>query len=113
MTLPDSQIVLGRRSGSGLFGGLWEPLSVEGSRAAMTKFSRTLDAREITLAGRVTHILSHQRLEVLVYRACLSRVPDAKGLPPRYERVSAFSAERLEGLGISTLTRKVLAAAGH
>jgi A/G-specific adenine glycosylase len=113
MTLPDSKIVLGRRSGSGLFGGLWEPLSVEGSRVAMTKLTRALGVEKVTLAGKVKHILSHQRLEVSVYAARVSRAPEATGLPTSYERVSAFSRKKLEELGISTLTRKVLAAAGH
>ena len=112
MTLQDARVVLGRRAGEGLFGGLWEPPSIEGGRDALRKLESLLAIETPVLAGRVKHVLSHQRLEVTVHTARVSEVPDAALFLPAYDRLSAFDPRRFDGLGISTLTRKVLAAAG-
>ena len=108
----DGRVLLARRrSESGLFAGLWEPPSVDGDEAARDDLFGRFPLASTNLAGRVTHVLSHRRLTVDVHAAVLSKAPSRPRLPVVYETSSLFEADALPGLGISTLARKILAAA--
>ena len=56
---------------------------------------------ETESVGTVEHVLTHRRLQVSVYRAL-----GARGTESDTRRL--FSNEELEGVGVSTLTRKLL-----
>ena len=118
-------VLLGQRKADGLFGGMWEPPMVEaaslaearGSFAAFGVGPRVLgDLREL---GRVKHVLSHQKLEVLVAGAEPARawrpvVPASSA----YDRLmwlelgEAGTGSAAAGFGVSTLAKKVLGARG-
>jgi A/G-specific adenine glycosylase len=82
-------VLLARRKEGELFGGLWEPPSVEsdvgkiGSLAARLGVPRA----RIVPAGEVVHVLSHRRLVVSVSR----------GLPGRSERSWPLPGRNLDG----------------
>jgi A/G-specific adenine glycosylase len=86
-----------------LFGGLWGvPMAEDNARAALTEAG--LRARLASApVGEVEHVLTHRRLRVDVYRASAARGSESDTRRP-------FTIEDLEKVGISTLTRKVLAA---
>jgi A/G-specific adenine glycosylase len=85
-----------------LFGGLWGvPMSEAAPRAALTDAG--LSARlQPGPVGRVAHELSHRRLRIDVYRATAARAPES---PTR----KSFTPTALTKVGISTLTKKLLA----
>jgi A/G-specific adenine glycosylase len=90
-----------------LFGGLWGvPMSEGKARSALSEAG--LRAKLGTEpVGQVEHVLTHRRLRVEVYRASAAR-----GEESAVRR--RFTLDGLEGVGISTLTRKLLAVAlGH
>ncbi|HVJ95078.1 MAG TPA: hypothetical protein VM580_35105, partial [Labilithrix sp.] len=96
----------------GLFGGLWEPPSIDGGPSAADDLSSRVPlvapARRV---GRVIHVLSHRRLTVDVHSGILSGWPDTVRLGDVYETVELFDEAAFDGLGISTLARKILAVA--
>jgi len=87
-----------------LFGGLWGvPMTEGGARSALREAG--LQARlGSEPVGEVEHVLTHRRLRIAVYRASGVRGRETK-------RRRAFSADDLESVGISTLTRKLLTTA--
>lgn len=99
------------RGGGTLFGGLWGVPMAETSapdrdqaRAALGDAGASARV-SATAAGVVTHVLSHRRLEVTVFRARALRGEtgdDRRAVP----------LARLADLGIAKLTKKVLAVAG-
>ena len=107
----DGRVLLARRRSAGLFGGLWEPPSLDGDHAARDELFACFPLASSALAGRVTHVLSHRRLTVDVHTGVLSRVPTRPKLPDVYEAADVFDEAALEGLGVSTLARKILGAA--
>jgi A/G-specific adenine glycosylase len=89
-----------------LFGGLWGvPMSAgepdEALRAA--GLCARLRAEQV---GKVEHMLTHRRLRVAIYRATGGRGEESETRRP-------FRVEELDGVGVSTLTRKLLEAAYH
>ncbi|MEM1414583.1 MAG: hypothetical protein AAGH15_06775, partial [Myxococcota bacterium] len=79
----------------------------EAARAALR--AAALGGRvEARARGQVTHVLSHRRLFVEVFRATGARALGAGG----DAALEAFDAEGLDAVGISRLTRKILAAGG-
>lgn len=96
----EGKVLLARRRADGLFGGLWEP--------PMAADFAAFDVEGLKKRGRVVHVLSHRRLTIDVFAATLTREP--KDLPDPYEAAGLFDELALDGLGISTLARKVLAA---
>ncbi len=87
-----------------LFGGLWGlPMSKRGPRQAL--LDAGLSARlSSDSTGIVEHVLTHRRLAIDVYTATgVSGAPSSQG--------RLFSEEELDRVGVSRLTRKVLAAA--
>ncbi|MFT3773252.1 MAG: A/G-specific adenine glycosylase [Minicystis sp.] len=106
-------ILFARRREGGLFGGLWEPpmveaLSIEEARPRFAALGVTLGRARLREAGRVTHVLTHRRMEVVVAagrRAAGSDVGEALGAP--YEKAAWLDPER-PGVGVSTLARKII-----
>ncbi len=107
----DGRILLARRKSAGLFGGLWEPPSIDGDDAATEDLFGRFPLTSTALAGQVTHVLSHRRLTVDVHAGVLSKVPVRPKLPDVYEAAGVFDEAGLADLGISTLARKILRAA--
>ena len=111
-----SRVLLARREEGGLFGGMWEPPMVE---AASLDEARALlaavgiDAKvELRETGKVKHVLSHKELRVAVAAGTFegkAKAPSKLGAP--YEKAAWLDPDDAE-IGISTLARKVLAAAG-
>jgi A/G-specific adenine glycosylase len=118
----EGRILLARRRSEGLFGGLWEPPSIDGSRRTKQTLIDRFPMRATTEhRGSVVHVLSHRRLTVDVHvgelaadvsrgsASAFARKPLV--LPEVYEAADLFDPTALEGLGVSTLARKVLAKA--
>ena len=122
-------LLVGQRRPDLRFGGLWEPPSVdalaetEGEAARSDQAPRETEARaaarvaalagvklgKAVLAGEVTHVLSHRRLEVKVLHAELVSSPTA-GASEEYARFDVVTREQLAERGVATLARKILAA---
>ena len=100
------QLVLVKREGA-LFGGLFAPPMHDGplrehARSALR--SHGIVARlEPRSRARIEHVLSHRRLDVAVWSARAARFDPSAQL-------RAFADDELGAVGISTLTRKILAA---
>jgi A/G-specific adenine glycosylase len=107
----DGRVLLARRRSSGLFGGLWEPPSLDGGARAKTDLCKRFPVGAVEPCGRVIHVLSHRRLTIDVHGARLHGDPTGSVLPDVYEAADLFEEAALEQLGIATLARKVLAAA--
>jgi A/G-specific adenine glycosylase len=108
VTRDGDRVLLGRRSEGALFGGLWEPPMTEASDAATASRDTARFARGAREVGRVTHVLSHRRMDVAVLSGqarARARYPDV------YEEVRFVREADLHQYGISTLARKVLSAA--
>jgi A/G-specific adenine glycosylase len=108
----EERVLLGRRSPGGLFGGLWEPPSAEGPARVRAALVAALPAQNLMRAGAVIHVLSHRRLTVDVLRGDLEGEVSAFDPPAGYDALRAVPCDALERIGVSTLARKVLAAAG-
>lgn len=106
----DGRVLLARRSSTGLFGGLWEPPSIDGDEGARDALFGRFALASHALAGRVTHVLSHRRLTVDVHVGLLAKRPASAALPAGYEALDLFDEGALDGLGVSKLARKILAA---
>jgi len=96
------------RSQQSLFGGLWglpmisrDAFDETDPQGALREagISARLDPEPI---GRVEHVLSHRRMQIDLFRASAAR---GKETPTRRR----FSPTELQRVGISTLTRKLLA----
>nr|WP_275939046.1 A/G-specific adenine glycosylase [Polyangium spumosum] len=111
----EGRFLFARRKEGGLFGGLWEPPMVEAKTAEDAKASLcgagvAIEAKLVE-AGRVEHVLTHRELDVLVLRARVDRPwPLEAPTTAPYERL-AWMERGAEGVGVSTLARKILAAA--
>ncbi len=107
-------ILLARRRPELLFGGLWEPPSVEGAPKMRAQLTAWLPVGKLVRVGTTTHVLSHRKLTIDVLRATLTGkvaigdVPQAAG----YDALRVTSLAEMEDVGISTLTRKILGVAG-
>jgi A/G-specific adenine glycosylase len=110
----DGGILLARRRSERLFGGLWEPPSIDGPPRGRAQLVAWLPIGALKRAGTVEHLLSHRRLSVDVMRADLTGVLGAEDLPANagYDAVRVVGADDLDDLGMATLARKVLAVAG-
>ncbi len=106
-------VLLARRRGDGLFGGLWEPPTGDGEMTALA--SRLgIDAGALEPAGEVVHVLSHRRMQIEVARAPLGRWARRKRWPlpgPEYDAVELVRFEDLAKRPQAALSRKVLAVA--
>jgi len=115
---PEGKVLFARRREGGLFGGLWEPPMVEGSASVVAArphlaalglgLSSGSGRGRLREVGRVTHVLSHRRMEITV-AAGRGATPAAELAAP-YEKAAWLDPEA-PGVGVSTLARKVIAAA--
>jgi A/G-specific adenine glycosylase len=105
-----TEVLLARRRGEVLFGGLWEPPTTEGGLAALAALLGVEEC-ELTPAGEVVHVLSHRRMRVEVYRGPLGRRRRWPLPGPEYDAVERVGLAKLASRGQATLARKVLAVA--
>ena len=104
------RILLARRTRERLFGGLWEPPSVDGPARLRKALLAHFTLGKITRIGAIVHVLSHRILTVDVLRAELTEPFRGDAIPDGYDAVQLASPGA--DIGISTLARKVLAAGG-
>jgi A/G-specific adenine glycosylase len=103
------RVLFGRRGEGGTFARMWEPPTAPRGEGdpARAHFVKARGVREV---GRVEHVLSHRRLDVVVLAAASATTP-----PPGaggYERFEWVRLERASELALASFARKVLAAAG-
>jgi A/G-specific adenine glycosylase len=111
------RVLLARREEGGLFGGLWEPPMVEAATIDAARallgavgVGATVELRE---TGKIKHVLSHKELRVTVAAGTFAGKPKApRKLVAPYEKAAWLDPVDAD-IGISTLARKVLAAAGE
>lgn len=113
----DGAVLLARRRERGLFGGLWEPPSIDGPARKRAELVAWLPVERLSRVGSVTHVLSHRALTVDVSRATLLDGGEAALEDPSipasagYDAVRLVRLEELGAVGVSTLARKIMAAA--
>ncbi len=107
-------VLLARRRPDLLFGGLWEPPSLEGGPKMRNLLTAWLPVGKLVRAGAVEHVLSHRKLTIDVLRATLTGPVQIEDVPGSagYDAIRVTSMAEMAGVGISTLTRKILALAG-
>lgn len=98
------RVLLGQRDESGTFASMWEPPMAE--RGAPLPVA-TKGARRV---GEVTHVLSHRRLHIEVHAAEGATAP--RRAVGGYRRFRWVAMGDLGEVGLATVSRKVLAAAG-
>ena len=106
-------VVLARRRGNALFGGMWEAPTADGEMAALAA-RLGVDANHLEPAGEVVHVLSHRRMQIEVARAPLGRNARRVRWPlpgPEYDAIEAVPLEALSKRPLTALTRKGLAVA--
>jgi A/G-specific adenine glycosylase len=109
-------VLLGRRAGDRLFGGLWEPPLADGDTASaghplLGASAGLLLAEAPERVGSIVHVLSHRRLLVDVVRVSLAGPPTVSPEMIGYDAFRMVRIADLGSLGMSTLARKVLARA--
>lgn len=107
----DRSVLLARRRGDVLFGGLWEPPTADGGVAELAS-QLGVDPRILERAGDVVHVLSHRKMRVEVARGPLDgrrRWPLPGG---DYDAVERVALEDVAARAQATFARKVLAVAG-
>lgn len=103
------RVLLGRRRGDALFGGMWEPPMVEAEDGQAALRGSSDFAAGATASGTVTHVLSHRKMTIQVL---VGRPKRGAAYPPVYEEVRFVRERDLSSYGISTLARKVMQKAG-
>jgi A/G-specific adenine glycosylase len=114
----EGRVLFARRREGGLFGGLWEPPMVEGvasareARPRLAAMGILLGRGKLREAGVVTHVLTHRRMVVTVVAGERpgGGVEAPAGLAEPYEK-TAWLDPGAPGVGVSTLARKIIAAA--
>lgn len=107
----DRGVLLARRRGDALFGGLWEPPMIEADSAQAARQAIKELAPEAIDAGEITHVLTHRKMFVSVLADTVrAQAPAYPALGDVYDDARMVAEADLEGYGISTLARKVMAA---
>ncbi len=105
-----TEVLLARRRGDALFGGLWEPPTTDEGLAALAARLGVAES-DLTAAGEVVHVLSHRRMRVEVHRGPLGRRRRWPLPGPEYDAVERVALAKLASRGQATFARKVLAVA--
>ncbi|HEY2515252.1 MAG TPA: A/G-specific adenine glycosylase [Polyangiaceae bacterium] len=116
----DGAVLLGRRRASLRFGGLWEPPSIDArpgdGEPSHEQLAGELAAlaggkvRAVALAGEVTHVLSHRRLEIQVLSGELvGKLRTGGAEAAEYDAFELVDPAEIAGRGTATLARKILA----
>ena len=108
----DGAVLLARRQQDGLFGGLWEPPSRNGATKEQKALAGWLPIGPMKRAGKVEHVLSHRRLAVDVLRADITGAAHDPPEGTGYDKMKIVHPDAFDELGMSTLARKILIAAG-
>jgi A/G-specific adenine glycosylase len=112
------KVVLARRKPDLLFGGLWEPPTVDDLGEKTPNWAKMVSLPTILpeLAGDLVHVLSHRRMTVTVHHA---RIGTRAGRPAltaplhaEYDAVELVARENVPTRGISSLARKILQVGG-
>jgi A/G-specific adenine glycosylase len=101
------RIRLARRRGDALFGGMWEPPMVEAADAENAMSNLRAVATIDRAIGEISHVLTHRHMKIQV---TLGSVIDAT-LPDLYDEILWVRESEIALYGVSTLARKVIAAA--
>ncbi len=104
-------VLLARRKSSLRFGGMWEPPGAEGTDPGVLGDLAGVSLARLREIGSVVHVLSHRRLEVMVYAAHLARAPRPAIDAAEYDLRALVRPSELGAHGLSTLARKILARA--
>jgi A/G-specific adenine glycosylase len=96
----EGRVLLAQRPLDGRFGGLWEPPTLDEAPAW---------ARSLQNAGRIKHILTHERMQVSVFVGKAK----SRGLPmlKAYTSTAFVSNDALGKYALSKLAKKILGAA--
>jgi len=107
------RVLLARRRPGVLFGGLWEPPSVDAGGDAADALAERLgvDRSALRPMGEVQHVLTHRRMHVTVMRGPLPAKRRWPAPGPEYDAARAVATADLGEIAHATLTRKVLALA--
>jgi A/G-specific adenine glycosylase len=104
-------VLLARRNGGALFGGLWEPPGIDGELAPLAA-RLGVPLEKLEPAGEVVHVLSHRRLVVAVFRG---RAPARRSWPLPGDEYDAVEWVKTSSRGVpadarphAALTRKIL-----
>ncbi len=107
------EVLLVKRRGDRLFGGMWEPpaVDVEKSAAPTRALEKMLGLKDVhyTEKEAVKHVLSHRKMDVAVFAANTKKVTFVP--TDEYDEARWVSLDALAELPTSTLCKKILAAA--
>jgi A/G-specific adenine glycosylase len=110
----EDRVLLAKRPPAGLFGGLWEPPMFRAGDAGLEQVLLA-GLREMGLAPDSTsqrpgfrHVLTHRTLDLTPFDVVASGQPSVG----EYQEVAWFRGPEFSGLGLSTLARRALGAAG-
>ncbi|MBM4366402.1 MAG: A/G-specific adenine glycosylase [Deltaproteobacteria bacterium] len=101
-------VLLARRPGTGLLGGLWELPGGEGVLGEVLSTRLGLRLVRAETVATVSHTFTHLHVETTVFRVECEGEPDAR----HYDEVRFVEPGAIEGMALSNLARKTLAAAG-
>ena len=104
----DGAVLLARRPGTGLLGGLWELPGGKGDVGAVLAARLGLVVVDHRVLGTVGHTFTHLHLDTTVVTARCSGEPR----PVDYDEVRFVGRGSLDGMALSNLARKTLALAG-
>jgi len=118
----DAGVLVVRRGTGGTFAGLWEPVMLEcvdaesGEKTSEIRHALQtwLGSGGLATVASVKHQLSHRTMHVQVMTAEFEALPAFASIPTgdRYDQMRVLSPNEPPTLGLSTLAKKVLTAAG-
>ena len=116
----DDEVLLTKRRGDRLFGGMWEPPAVDVDSETQTEVAPPalekllgLKSVKYTKKNTVKHVLSHRKMDVAVLTARLTSTTKKIAFTENdeYDEARWVTREALAKLPASTLCKKILAAA--